>query len=392
MFAILFGLSMGWILLEIMIRVAFGLLPYPVQVILRPVHRHPFTTEPLLPEPIWFEDQAYQLVARPNVDNELHFPDPRVGFHISTKNWLDPNSQVGFRVPDLSWEPQWPVDGVVVGDSFTFCYTEYEDCWVRQLETDHGLSMVNLGLVATGSLSKRNVLNTFGLPYQPRFVIWQWYGNDFNDDYGVIRDEAQREAPVTAVAEPAAQSSSFTKWLNQKAAVYHMIATVSGRWSENKDLETYTRFQNQYYVTAEGSPIGFGQPYILAAFDLTQEKTQLGQAQTEETLQTTKERLAAEGIPWVIVLIPSKEEVYGRWTAPQLGPTLEQMAQGRHETLAFCTAEQLHCLDTTAVLQQAAERGEQVFYTDDTHLTPRGNEILTTAVWAYLVEEGFVEE
>ena len=384
--AISFGLIISLVLLEFLIRVAFSLMPYSVQVILRDVHRHPFTDELLLPEPIWHSAEAYQLIARPNVDDELHYPDPRVGFHISTKNWLDPGSHVGFRVPDVSWEPQWPVDAVAVGDSFTFCYTEYEDCWVRRLETEHNLSMVNLGLVATGSLSRRNVLNTFGLLYEPRFVIWQWYGNDFNDDYGMIQ-------PITAESTTATPTNPLQTWLDQNSAVYHLSATLFVRFASETDLQPYTRFENQYYSFEDGVEIGFGQSYILEAFDLTLAKNQKGQAETEAVLLSVNERLAAEQIPWVILLIPSKEEVYAKWTEPQLGAAqLAKLAQGRQEMLSFCAVHGLACLDSTAVLQKAAEQSEPIYYEEDTHLAPRGNEILTAAIWEFLLQEQLVQE
>lgn len=384
--AILLGLIIGLILMELLIRAAFSNMPYSVQSILREVHRHPFTDEPLLPEPIWHSAEAYQLIARPNVDDELHYPDPRVGFHISTKNWLDPGSQVGFRVPDVGWEPQWPVDGVVVGDSFTFCYTEYEDCWVHRLETERGLSMVNLGLVATGSLSRRNVLNTFGLPYEPRFIIWQWYGNDFNDDYGMI-EEPTVETPLSAAANP------LQNWLDQNSVVYHLTATILAQYTTEKKLKPYTRFENQYYTFEDGVELGFGQSYILEAFDLTLEKNQKGQAETETVLLSVNERLAVEQIPWIILLIPSKEEVYAKWTEPQLGAQqLAKLAQGRQEMLSFCVGHGLACLDPTAVLQEAAEQGELVYYQEDTHLAPRGNEILSTVIWEFLLQEKLIKE
>ena len=178
------GLLVGWILLEIILRLGAAAFPFTITAPMRDVNRHPFTSEKILPEQIWIDDDSYQLITPPGIDNELQYPDPRISLRVSTKNWLDAGSQVGFRVPSVEWEPTWPVDVVVVGDSFSFCYVEYEDCWVDLLATQHGFSMVNLGLVATGSISHQNVLNTFGLPHSPKLVIWQWYGNDFNDDYG----------------------------------------------------------------------------------------------------------------------------------------------------------------------------------------------------------------
>ena len=111
--ALLFGLFFTVLALEVLIRVAYTALPVSLQVLLRDVQKAPWTAEHILPDPIWHADDAYQLVSEPNIDNEFHYPDPRIGFHISTKNWLDPNSRVGFRVPHIDWEPPWPIDAVI---------------------------------------------------------------------------------------------------------------------------------------------------------------------------------------------------------------------------------------------------------------------------------------
>jgi hypothetical protein len=46
----------------------------------------------------------------------------------------------------------------------------------------------------------------------------------------------------------------------------------------------------------------------------------------------------------------------------------------------------------TILFRQAADRHEQLFYDNDTHLNPYGNELLATAVWEYLVQEKIVEQ
>ena len=324
--AVSFGLFFTIFLLELLIRVGYTTLPVSLQVLLRDVQRTPFTTEHILPSPIWHADSSYQLVSEPDIDDQFHYPDPRIGFHVSTKNWLDPNSRVGFRVPDIAWEPPWPIDAVVVGDSFTFCYTEYDDCWVRQLETDHRLQLVNLGLVATGSTSKANVLNTFGLPYQPRFVIWQWYGNDFNDDYGMLSKYGELAEPAdTTPPPPTTQPAPLSDWLHLNSAVYHLFATLINRASSGQDFEKYTRFVDPYRVSEGEIDLLFGQPYVLESFDLSLEKNEIGREQTFQVIQDVQNRLAQEESPppLVLVLIPTKEEVYAQWTTAELGDSIE---------------------------------------------------------------------
>jgi len=332
------------------------------------VARHPFTADKILPEQIWFDDDSYQLITPPGIDNELHYPDPRIGLHVSTKNWLDPNSKVGFRVPSTAWEPTWPVDVVVVGDSFTFCYVDYEQCWVDLLATQHQFSMVNLGLVATGSTSHKNVLNTFGLPHRPKMVIWQWYGNDFNDDYGFATQYGEK------AVERKGGETVPPGWLRRNSAVFSLIYALvqAGRGSTQ-----YAQFIDPYSADIGSKTVWFGRPYMQQAYDLESEKNREGLALTQQAIIDSKERLDAEGIQLLIILIPAKEEVYQTWTADQLPDgMLDTLSVGRLHMLDFCQTEQLHCLDMTGPLTDQANIGNLVYHERDTHLNAAGNQIL----------------
>lgn len=383
------GIGLAWLMLELLMRVAFPLFPYTIQAALREVRRTPFTEERILPQQIWQEDIHYQFVSRSNVNNEYQFPDPRVGFYVTTKNWLDPNSHVGFRVPSADWEPRWPIDAVIVGDSFSFCYTEYPDCWVQRLDSEHGMSVVNLGQVATGSISHLNILTTFGLPHQPRMVIWQWYGNDFNDDYGMALMNDQISAVETPEAPqlvpPSPPSSSIlVEWLEKNSAVYWIIKTVT---TPKPDLYKYQRFVDPYMANDGEIAFSYGRSYTSRASDLSAEKNQIGLELSMGKILETHELLASQDIKLVILLIPSKEEVYRRWTEPTLGnEQLDLLSQGRLEMIALCEVAKLLCLDSTPALTAAAEQQTAVYLPFDTHLNVAGNQIVTDELWQFLTD------
>ncbi len=384
--AVALGLLSACLLLELTLRMAYPLLPYPLQAALREVHRTPFTNERILPEQIWQVDGNFQFISRAKVTDELQFPDPRIGFHVTTQPLLDPNSYVGFRVPSPDWEPRWPIDAVMVGDSFTFCYTEYADCWVRRLSEEHGLSVVNLGQVATGSTSHLNILRTFGMPFEPNLVIWQWFGNDFNDDYGmaVLRDEIPGESylPPQVTWEP---KSTLGRWLREHSALYVTVETLT---YPDEVLQGYTLFSDPYQVQDGDLNFSFGRPYLLEAFDMTQAKNQYGWERTQEAI-IEAQAMIGQKASLVIVLIPTKEEVYRRWTQGELGTQeLDALGEGRHLMLAFCETQGLLCLDTTASLVEHAEQGELLYWPDDPHLNEYGNEVLAETIWDCLVRHG----
>ncbi len=370
------GLLVGWLLLEIILRLGATAFPFTITAPMRDVNRHPFTSEKVLPEQIWIDDDSYQLITPPGIDNEFQYPDPRIGLHVSTKNWLDASSQVGFRVPSVDWEPTWPVDAVVVGDSFSFCYVEYQDCWIDLLATQHGISMVNLGLVATGSISHQNVLNTFGLPHDPKLVIWQWYGNDFNDDYGFTTLYGEN------ASERKGEDSVPPGLLRRNSAVASIVYAIS---QSRQGSQQYTRFIDPVVTSIGEEAIWFGRPYMQEAFSLNEPKNKEGQAISEATILAVQERLLAEDIELMILLIPTKEEVYETWTSQFLGvPYLEDISQGRLEMLEFCEENQLTCLDMTPTLTNQANVGNLVYHAQDTHLNELGNKVLADKLAAEL--------
>ncbi|MFK7802847.1 MAG: hypothetical protein AB8G95_14520 [Anaerolineae bacterium] len=366
------GLLVAWLLIEIILRAGATAFPYTITAPMRDVKRHPFSAAKILPEQIWFDDDSYQLITPPAIDNELHYPDPRIGLTISTKNWLDPNSKVGFRVADTTWEPSWPVDAVIVGDSFTFCYVEYADCWVDLLSTQYDYSVVNLGLVATGSISHQNVLNTFGLPHQPKVVIWQWYGNDFNDDYGFTTLYGD------GATERKGDESVPPGWLRRHSAVASIIYALA---QAQQGSSQYVQFADPFAVTVGADTLRFGRPYMQEAFSLGSQKNQEGQTLTQQAITETKSRLNEEGIELVIVLIPTKEVVYKKWTAAELSVAeLEELSKGRLEMLNFCEERDLDCIDATQPLTDWADQENLVYHADDTHLNAEGNRILAEFV------------
>jgi hypothetical protein len=308
-------------------------------------------------------------------------------------NWLDPNSHVGFRVPSADWQPRWPVDAVIVGDSFSFCMTEYKDCWVQLLDTQDGLSVVNLGVPSTGSVSHQRVLGTFGMPYKPRIVIWQWWGNDFNDDYGLVYvPEAVGDMVVIVHPTKLKQGldTQIGSWLARNSAVYTLADRLF--FSHLYSHPAVTNLLEQpYQVNVGNLSLHFGNEYEHQAFDITLPRNSQGLDLTRHAILQARDELAKTNTPLIIVLIPSKEEVYQRWTEPQLGEAwLNTISAGHKQMIALCQANHLVCLDSTPVFTQHADQGEQLYWPTDAHLNPAGNKVLAAAVIDFLRQQGLV--
>src|SRR5690606_23533258 len=113
---------------------------------------------------------------------------------------------------------------VVVGDAFAFCLTDAADCWVDRLAQQTERNLINLGVVSTGSVAHGRVLEDFGLPLRPPLVIWQWYGNDANEDYGLARLRGEAQTPPDDDAPQPERG-----WLDENSAVYVLVQMLLGR-------------------------------------------------------------------------------------------------------------------------------------------------------------------
>ena len=71
--AVIFSLLLAWLILEILLRLTYPLLPYILQAPLREIYITPFSDRKLLPPAVLRNDEAYQIVTRNHVNNELQY-------------------------------------------------------------------------------------------------------------------------------------------------------------------------------------------------------------------------------------------------------------------------------------------------------------------------------
>src|SRR5258706_4760954 len=173
---VVFGLFLAFLLTEAAVRLFYPRLPMGLQIALRDVRVTPFTDDRLAPPSLWQPDNDYLTIVRPGAVNSLQAGSPTVTFHVSTYSWW--GGRVGFRSP----QPQdGNVQAVAVGDSFTFCFTEADSCWVNIVQKAMGLNISNLGQPVTGSTSHARIFYDFVAKpdlklKQPQLVLWQFYG------------------------------------------------------------------------------------------------------------------------------------------------------------------------------------------------------------------------
>lgn len=375
LFAALFGLLIAILLIETGVRLLYGSLPINVQIALRDFHVTPFTDQQLAPPSLWQADKDYLTIVRPGVTDSLQAGSPTVTFHVSSYAWW--GGRVGFRSP----QPQdGNVEAVALGDSFTFCFTELADCWVTKVGQQAGLKFSNLGQPVTGSESHARIYNDFVAKpdlklKQPKLVLWQFYGNDFNDDYGLAALNGTAKSPPAPVpATRPLPQGPLAVWLRQNSVIYVMMSALL-----RGNDPGVQQFVDPYHTTANGLDLWFGQSYVRDSFDMSQPRNQEGEALSQQAILKTRATVEQNGGKFVMIIMPAKEETYRALAESLMSKAaVDAIAAPRLHILDFCKTENLTCFDLLPALQAQASR--QLYYPNDPHLNMAGNQVAADAI------------
>jgi hypothetical protein len=263
-------------------------------------------------------------------------------------------NEAGFRDDGLAGE----TFAVVIGDSYASCASiEMKACWVELLERETGHDFANLGVVGYSPQQERRMLARYGLPLQPKLVLWVFFPNDLNDAWrfdqfgsGAAREGRFWQNPVTT-------------WLARNSVVYNIGAFF---WY-NRAL-----FFNLTQTDESNAPRDSNLVWWLTYTDLSIPEVADGFALTQrEILAARQETLAQNSATkFVVIIFPYREQVY----APAaLQPQLDQLNLALAD---FCRQQSLTCVDLTPALREKAKQAtEPIYYRKDIHLNRRGNEI-----------------
>jgi hypothetical protein len=368
---IILGIGMLSLLaVEVGFRLLFRQLPPQQQILLGTVRIHPFSEQPLQTNSVFKrDDPVFGSYLLPGLQEVPLTISQEFGGSFTINSYLWPAAAdgplVGFRSP-----PQAAPQIVALGDSFTFCFTAIKACWVDQLAVLLGEPISNLGIPATGSLSHAEVYTRYiaGMDKKPALVLWQFYPNDFNDDFGLLALRGQN----IAAAE---DGDTLRRWLRQNSIFYNLVQS-------GKTIAQLNMSRPRHQTIIGGVNYAFGSAYTEAATDMGQLNNQEGQKATETAILATKQEVEALGARFVVVVIPTWEETYAEQAALVMGSNaVNAIGEPRRRLLAFCAAHNVVCFDALPSLQGA---GKQIFYGDDAHLNEMGNTVLAQALEVFL--------
>ena len=360
------SLAVSLLLAEGVLRIAPSLLPIELQILLD-------------------NNPDSRGIADPRVGN---LPEPNSSGTIWTRDFkIDHRIDAhGFR----NSEP-WPdrADIAVIGDSLVFGYgVEAGQAWPEILEDRlPGHTVVNLGLIGSGSQQHRRIYETFAKNLQPKLlVIAMFAANDFwdaelfdrwlkagsNGNYLEWRDFG-RQLTALDVGRPI-KSARF----------------LLTRYSYLYTLLRYARRVVRSQSTSEAVPLEWSDGVILQLrpdyqLDHAQHAVE-GGAVFEIVLNSIRAidaEATAEGTRTLVVLQPSKEEIY----LPFVGKESLDISGRLRATL---TELGIDYLDLRPAFVRNAEQGERLFFSNDGHPNAAGYRLIAEELSTYIETEALL--
>ncbi|MBI4718925.1 MAG: hypothetical protein HY763_14055 [Planctomycetes bacterium] len=273
-------------------------------------------------------------------------------------------------------------DVVVVGDSFVEGGMVLDPHLVTtRLAESLGTTVLNLGQIGYGPQQEAAVVRRYGLPAQPKVVVWVVFeGNDLTHDF-LRYERCAREYAAYVRGEHGFGRRSFTR----NAALLAGRLLFGARRSPQLGLRRSgvlnvpgaVRGQRMYFGY-DVSPFSEAE---LAAIDAA-----LG------VVAGAARQCADRGAAFLVVFAPIEFRVYrdlctfdpqsepARWAPSDLPERVARWAQG--VGVAY--------LDLTPALREAAARGELVYFLDDGHWTAEGHAVAASAIAQAVADRGWL--
>lgn len=287
---------------------------------------------------------------------------------------------VGFRDDGLNEEKGFRA--VVLGDSFAEgAWVNLDDGWVELLEQRSGADFVNLGVGTYGTIQERIVLERYGLELEPDLVVLAFFsGNDFGND-GCYEGEVNQRV-----------DERLKGFLSRYFYSYEMLKYILGQ----------SRVNNPYVPELNESS-GGGLAYRSEGLELVFHIEHLnsmerddpppwiarGAELTPDNILRIQEICNENGIEFIVVICPSKEQVYWDIMKTLLAESERYDPDWPNSLIESSGVENgIHVLDLTPVFR--AHSGDQLYFTEDTHWNVEGNRLAAEAVYTYLAENGLL--
>lgn len=275
----------------------------------------------------------------------------------------------GFRNPS-----PWPdsADIVVLGDSWTFGYGVPDgEGWVALLSEELPRSrVINLGLIGSSPEQYARIFKRFGAALRPKLVVFGLFpGNDINDTRVFTRWLEDGQASTYAEWRySGGDGSSWQQALRRRSYLWVLLGDlVKNRHiafsGKTIDLEAEGRLRLVPSLTARNASLARpDNPHFRHALS---------------AIQRTRELARAAGADFVVVLYPTKEEIYL--------PVIGEPAPDAISPFVTALAEQgIPYIDLRPTMREHARAGERLYFTVDGHANDKGYRVIADAVATWI--------
>lgn len=308
-------------------------------------------------------DPYLGFVYPPHYDGEVQLGE--VHFRYST-------DEKGFRNAG-----PWPegADIVTVGDSLTFSFgVDDDEAWVARVAAElPGKEVLNLGMIGAAPQQYWRYYERFGDPQHPRLLIFGLFpGND-------LRDAELFDLWLAAGAE-----GNYDVWRFFKGRVPGASRGWQSFFEKSYLLTSLAAWKNSLSSPFSSRTVGFpdGTRLRLAAGVRAQSAARANPdnpvfRRVVELMAEVKEQCDKDGTALLVLLFPTKEEVYlplsGQPAPLSVEPFLVEL-----ERLGITH------LNLTPHFQDRARQGSRLFFEIDGHPNREGYRVVADVVLAYL--------
>jgi lysophospholipase L1-like esterase len=267
----------------------------------------------------------------------------------------------------------WPdrADVVAVGDSWVFSYgVNDEETWPRLVERSlPGTRVINLGLSGLGPEQYTRAYERFGAPLHPKVLLYGLFpGNDLLDTGDFARWLAEGSPGNYNVWRTAARVRRLDTPIIGKS---YVALLLKESWKNRE-----ARFGSRSITWKDGGQLRLtGNLYLRDA-----KHAHRGDPQFEgalAALERARTDAAAEGARVVVLLFPTKEEVY----LPLLNDAAPRPVAPFAEELA---RRGVDYIDFTGPFTAEAKAGRSVYFELDPHPNQAGYAVIARTVSEYL--------
>jgi lysophospholipase L1-like esterase len=314
------------------------------------------------------------------------------------------------------------VDIAALGDSFTDALTvTAAAAWPSRLQQRLGVAVQNYGTAGFGPQQELLVLRNYVIPHRPSTVVLAYFaGNDIADAERFDRFEhGQSESQslgwqikdVYSRADTWFVTSALSAsagWFARRERPF--VVSASAAPAPNPPIRAVAPFDRGLFTLNVQDHVlqwAFMPPYLnMMNFSERELRTRHGWRLTRDAILAMDRTSRAAGATFVVMFLPFKSQVYWPLLERSLTPgalhaalefylknngrpvdatvlrnnRLTQNAMMRE----LCESNGIPFLDTTSVLQQHVESGENVYFPDDSHLNESGLDIVAGALAGFL--------